>query len=211
MTFKIIIADDHPLVLSGLRNLIETITPRCDITGEAHSVSELLTLLKSQNCDLLVTDFSMPNDSQSDGLTLIKLLRRTYPNLSIILFTQMQNPALLQTLLKEGVNGVILKSSLIDELKDAIVKVLSGHIYTGKTVQRLFINRDLYPHKAQRLSPKETEVVRLLVGGMSVSEAATHLHRSIKTISTQKINAMNKLGIKSDSELFEYAKNSGLV
>ena len=211
MTFKIILADDHPLVLSGLRHFIETITPKCEVVGEAHHVSELLALLKSKDCDLLVTDFSMPNDRQSDGLALIKLLRRIYPDLPLIVFTQMQNPALLQTLLREGVNGVILKSSVIDELKEALVKVLSGHVYIGKAVQLLFSDRDLYQNNIQKLSPKEIEVVRLLAHGMSVSEAAAHLHRSIKTISTQKINAMHKLGIKNDSALFEYAKNSGLL
>ena len=76
MSFKIILADDHPLILTGIRSLIAHNQPGCEIVAEAHQVSELLNTLQQHNCDLLITDFSMPGDERSDGLTMIQQLKR---------------------------------------------------------------------------------------------------------------------------------------
>ncbi|HHQ4738550.1 response regulator [Aeromonas veronii] len=211
MSFKIILADDHPLILTGIRSLIEQITPHCEVVAEAYQVSDLLKLLQQHRCDLLITDFSMPGDTRSDGIVMIQQLRRDYPNLPIIVLTQIQNSAILQSLILAGVKGLILKKSVINELADAIRQILLGHHYIGPTVQMLLANAGITdPDSINPLTPKESEVVRLLASGMSVTQVAKYLHRSVKTISTQKKNAMARLGITSDSALFEYAKIHGL-
>ncbi|MCR3968187.1 response regulator [Aeromonas veronii] len=211
MSFKIILADDHPLILTGIRSLIDQITPHCEVIAEAYQVSDLLNLLQQHHCDLLITDFSMPGDIRCDGLVMIQQLRRDYPNLPIIVLTQIQNSAILQSLIQVGVNGLILKKSVINELADAIRQILRGHRYIGPAVKILLANAGISaqgePHP---LTPKESEVVRLLASGMSVTQVADYLHRSVKTISTQKKSAMIRLGISSDSALFDYAKSSGL-
>ena len=124
MSFKIILADDHPLILTGIRSLIDQITPHCEVIAEAYQVSDLLNLLQQHHCDLLITDFSMPGDTRSDGLVMIQQLRRDYPNLPIIVLTQIQNSAILQSLIQAGVKGLILKKSVINELADAIRQIL---------------------------------------------------------------------------------------
>ncbi|WP_368204511.1 response regulator [Aeromonas sp. s5] len=212
MTFKVIISDDHPLILAGIRSLIEKITPRCDVVAEAYGVSDLFILLRQQPCDLLITDFSMPGDSRSDGLIMVQKLRREYPNLAIIVLTQLHNNAILQALLQCGISGLILKKSVITELSEAIRQVLLGHTYIGKSVKNLLTEAGISHHTdLTPLTPKESEVVRLLASGMSVTQVAEHLNRSVKTISTQKKSAMMRLGLQSDSELFFYAQNNGLV
>ncbi|WP_421205248.1 response regulator [Aeromonas sp. 601027] len=212
MTFRIILSDDHPLILAGIRSLIEKITPRCDVVAEAYRVSDLYILLRQQPCDLLITDFSMPGDSRSDGLVMVQQLRREYPNLAIIVLTQLHNNAILQALLQCGISGLILKKSVITELSEAIRQVLLGHTYIGKSVKNLLTEAGISRHTALTpLTPKESEVVRLLASGMSVTQVAEHLNRSVKTISTQKKSAMMRLGLQSDSELFFYAQNNGLV
>lgn len=179
--------------------------------AEASQVSDLLNLLQQHHCELLITDFSMPGDTRSDGLVMIQQLRRDYPNLPIIVLTQIQNSAILQSLIQAGVKGLILKKSVINELADAIRQILLGHHYIGPTVQMLLANAGITdPDSINPLTPKESEVVRLLASGMSVTQVAKYLHRSVKTISTQKKNAMARLGITSDSALFEYAKIHGL-
>ncbi|MCE9847577.1 response regulator [Aeromonas allosaccharophila] len=211
MSFKIILADDHPLILTGIRSLIDQITPHCEVIAEAYQVSELLKSLQQHHCDLLITDFSMPGDTRCDGLVMIQQLRRDYPNLPIIVLTQIQNSAILQSLIQVGVNGLILKKSVINELADAIRQILLGHRYIGPAVNMLLADAGVSSQgNISPLTPKESEVVRLLASGMSVSEVADYLHRSIKTISTQKKSAMLRLGISSDSALFDYAKSSGL-
>lgn len=211
MSFKIILADDHPLILTGIRSLIDQITPHCEVIAEAYQVSELLKSLQQHHCDLLITDFSMPGDTRCDGMVMIQQLRRDYPNLPIIVLTQIQNSAILQSLIQVGVNGLILKKSVINELADAIRQILLGHRYIGPAVNMLLADAGVSSQgNISPLTPKESEVVRLLASGMSVSEVADYLHRSVKTISTQKKSAMLRLGISSDSALFDYAKSSGL-
>lgn len=211
MSFKIILADDHPLILTGIRSLIDQITPHCEVIAEAYQVSDLLNLLQQQHCDLLITDFSMPGDTRSDGMVMIQQLRRDYPNLPIIVLTQIQNSAILQSLIQVGVKGLILKKSVINELADAIRQILLGHRYIGPTVRMLLASAGISGQGNNNpLTPKESEVVRLLASGMSVTQVADYLHRSVKTISTQKKSAMTRLGLSSDSALFDYAKSSGL-
>ncbi|MFB0810129.1 response regulator [Aeromonas salmonicida] len=212
MSFKIILADDHPLILTGIRSLIAHNQPGCEVVAEAHQVSELLNTLQQHNCDLLITDFSMPGDERSDGLTMIQQLKRDYPTLPILVLTQIHNAGILQSLLQLGVSGVLLKKAVISELSDAIRQILSGHSYIGSSVKILLAEAGLDHHTASiQLTPKESEVVRLLASGMSVTQVAEYLHRSVKTISTQKKSAMLRLGLQSDSALFHYAKEQGLA
>lgn len=212
MSFKIILADDHPLIVTGIRSLIEQITPHCEVVAEAYQVSDLLSLLQQHHCDLLITDFSMPGDTRSDGMVMIQQLRRDYPTLPIIVLTQIQNSGILQSLIQLGVNGLILKKSVINELADAIRQILLGHRYIGPAVKMLLANAGIAHHdNINPLTAKESEVVRLLASGMSVTQVADYLHRSVKTISTQKKSAMMRLGLQSDSALFHYAKEQGLA
>ncbi|MEL7595608.1 response regulator [Aeromonas veronii] len=211
MSFKIILADDHPLILTGIRSLIEQITPHCEVVAEAYQVSDLLSLLQQHHCDLLITDFSMPGDIRSDGMVMIQQLRRDYPTLPMIVLTQIHNAGILQSLLQLGVSGILLKKAVITELSDAIRQILSGQIYIGSSVKTLLAEAGLDHHITSiQLTPKENEVVRLLASGMSVTQVAEYLHRSVKTISTQKKSAMMRLGISSNSALFDYAKSHGL-
>lgn len=211
MAFKIILADDHPIILTGVRSLMAEMQPSCDIVAEANNVSKLWRTLEQHECDLLITDFSMPNDDNVDGMAMIKQLRRKYPNLPIIVLTQVHNLGVLQALLQIGIQGLLLKKSVIAELEKTIKKVLLGSVYIGETVRELLHEQGINQYAIPvELSLKEIEVVRLLANGMSVTQVASYLHRSVKTISTQKTNAMQKLGLKSDSELFHYAQQQGL-
>jgi len=150
-------------------------------------------------------------DHNVDGMAMIKQLRRKYPNLPIIVLTQVHNLGVLQALMQIGINGLLLKKSVIAELANTVKKVLSGSVYIGDAVRELLNEQGINQYSTPiELSLKEIEVVRLLANGMSVTQVASYLNRSVKTISTQKTNAMQKLGLKSDSELFHYAQQQGL-
>ncbi len=153
MSFKIILADDHPLILTGIRSLIAHHQPGCEVVAEAHQVSELLNTLQQHNCNLLITDFSMPGDERSDGLTMIQQLKRDYPTLPILVLTQIHNAGILQSLLQLGVSGVLLKKAVISELSDAIHQILSGHNYIGSSVKNLLADTGLL-HQPPRSSSR---------------------------------------------------------
>lgn len=211
---RIIIADDHPIFLIGLRAVLER-DAQVRIVGEANSPQALAALLQHCPCDVLVTDFMMPAEPQADGLRLIEHLRRHYPDLPIVVVTMLNNAGLFHSILKLGVMGLLSKASLADELPDAIAQVRQQRPYVARTINQALalagqVGADRL-HSQQQLSPRELEVIRLLAGGKTVGEIAAHLNRSKQTVSAQKVSAMRKLGLISDAALFIYVQEHGLA
>jgi two-component system capsular synthesis response regulator RcsB len=221
-TTRIVIADDHPVVMLGIRALLKD-RGNLQVVGEASSGAELLALLASQPCDLLITDFSMPyEDDSGDGLLLLRRLRRDHPTLPIIVLTMVHNPALIRGMLAAGVNGMVGKVAMMKELLLAIGAVMNGRMYICESMREYVSDRatsrmqvDVAQTEAGNdpavLSQREAEVVRLYAQGLTVTQIAEHVHRSVKTVSQQKNDAMRKLGITSNTQLFEYARAYGLL
>lgn len=206
---NIIIADDHPVVLAGVRMLINNMALG-RVLAEATTVDSLMEQLQHYSCDILITDFSMPDSCQPDGLEMLNQVRKSYPNVKIIVLTQIQNIGTLQALQLLS-DAIVLKQSLLTDLKQATTAVCNNRPYLSAKVKQLLSEKGLTQNLSKtKLSPRESEVVRLFCSGSSVSQIATKLDRSIKTVSTQKQNAMKKLGVTTDSELFAYSRYSGL-
>jgi two-component system capsular synthesis response regulator RcsB len=199
MLKKIIIADDHPVFLLGLRVLIEQIfNNQYSICGEASNVDELFTLLNAERPDVILTDLSMPGE-ENDGLELVKTLHRRYPTLPVVVITTMANPSLVQALHTYGAYSVIHKASLTQELTRCLKALYDG----GSTP---------LPEEegsTSPLSPREIEVLRLYSTGHTINNIAKMLNRTKQTISAQKRNAMAKLDISSHAELYEYLREMG--
>jgi len=212
---RIAIADDHPLVLIGLRRALEGALG-IEVVGEANDSTGLVALLDKGEIDLLITDFHMPGGRYGDGGTLVGFLQRRYPKLRIIVITMLTNPLLLQQILSSGVHGLLLKNAGRDETLHAITTVAAGYTYVGQSVRELVAAVNVSAAQdgaeaAQMLSPRELEVLRLFVSGLTVSEIATLQHRSVKTVSHQKVAALRKLGIENDRDLYEYGLRNGLI
>jgi len=206
---RVVIADDHSVVRVGLRILINA-SRRCVIVGEADSVDNLMNLLSSTSCELLITDFSMPGGLQADGLKMLSTIQRHYPTLPIILVTMFTSVVTARAALAQGVMGIVAKTASATELPLAINAVQEGRRYLSKSLRTLLANtRDQF-HESP-LSAKEHEVVRMLASGMTVSEIAVHFNRSVSTISKQKKMAMHRLGISTDVDLFSYARDCGMT
>lgn len=202
MQKSVIIADDHPVFLIGLRTVVTTTFGETFmISAEAQTVDQLLTLLAEKLPDVLLTDFNMPGEQQSDGLRLISTLRRKYPQLPIIVITVTTNPGLVNSILATGVFAVINKQSLTTELTACLKALQQGRRPPGTLVSS---------SPTVAMSPRELEVVRLLALGHSVNHIASMLNRTKQTISAQKKSAMLKIGVSSDADLFAYLREAGL-
>ena len=218
---RIVIADDHPVVLLGIKTLLQGHGSGMQVVGEAGGSRELLELLPECECDLLITDYSMPDAAGAeDGLAWLKRLRREYPDLPVIVMTMIHNPALVRGMLRVGVNGVVGKAAMTSELLLAIQAATSGRPYVsehvreavaGNAVPESGVEFAVTGDDPSTLSRREAEIVRLYASGLSITQIAERVHRSVKTISQQKNSAMRKLGFTSNSQLYEYARLWGLL
>lgn len=203
---SVVVADDHSIVLLGIRDLLERSPGYC-LVGQASNSSALVQVMEDAHPDILITDYCMPGDSfYGDGVKFIDYLCRSFPQTRILIFTMMSNPLILSTLYEIGVSGVVLKSWEGDELLTALATLGRGRIYRGKpplVSSVLSIDTELMA-RVSSLSINELEVLRDFVMGLSPQEIALKKNRSIKTISAQKISAMRKLNAVNDQMLMKY-------
>ncbi|MEE4622912.1 response regulator transcription factor [Pseudomonas alliivorans] len=210
---RIILADDHPIFLIGLRVVIEQ-DNAATVVAQASNPDELLAALNGHDCDVLVTDFMMPVEQQNDGLRLLQRIRRDFPDLPVVVVTTLTNAGLFQAMLDLNVQGLLSKASVAGELPAAIESVRRGRVFLADSVRRVLQDaRQLGPDSPlalEQLSPRELEVLRLLSAGHAVGRIATRLNRSKQTVSAQKVSAMRKLGLANDAALFIYLQEHGL-
>lgn len=203
---KTVIADDHPVVLVGLREVIQR-DERFELIGEAVSSSQLIELLTSGQPDLVITDFNMPgDDTYGDGLKLIEYIIEHFPAVKVLVLTMVSNQLIISRLLEMGVVGVIAKHHIHQEIGKALNALANNRPYAAPAVDAIsvFTNPKVIDERFSNLSPREVEVLRLFVAGSSVSEIARLLNRSVKTVSTQKVAAMHKLEVLTDHALLTY-------
>ncbi|MGO4703782.1 response regulator [Dyella sp. 2RAB6] len=217
---RVIVADDHPVVLVGVRTVLER-QGDIKVVGEACNGRELIDLLKRQPCDVIITDYSMPEETpddhastsqrHSDGLPLMALLGSRYAQIPVIVLTMLNNVAVLRALREKGMRGLAYKKSFATDLPNAVRAVKRGDLYVSPSLRDRFERRERSPAViAKELSPCELEVLRLYgLGQLTVTQIAERLHRSIKTVSTQKRSGMKKLGILHDSAIGEYMEKLG--
>lgn len=182
------------------------------LIAEPDSSKALLNVLRQQSADLLITDFSMPGGEAPDGLGLIQRLRRDHRALPIIVLTMIANAGVHASILGSGVRALVDKSSDIGEVVLAIDAVRGGRDYVSPAFRKglLDMAEPFRDGMSARLSPRETEVLRLFASGLTVSSISERLSRSVKTVSSQKSVAMMKLGLKNDHDIFIYAREHGM-
>ncbi|WP_339495451.1 response regulator [Pseudomonas sp. RA_105y_Pfl2_P56] len=211
-TLNVVIADDHPIVLLGVRELIER-DERFGVVGEAICSNELIDLLQRQSVDLVITDFNMPADSPyGDGLKLVAYLRRHFPEVKLLLLTMISNPLILTRLHELGVVGVIQKNQLHHDIQQALMAVAQGRSFRSSQPEPTCVMapKVALDDRLSKLSVKEYEVLRMFVLGQSVSTIARNLSRSVKTISSQKNAGMRKLEVTSDQDLLTYCLENNI-
>jgi len=209
----LIFADDHPAVLAGVQHELRSVQT-LHVVGTARNSSEAIDLLTQHACDVFVTDYIMPGGSFGDGMGMLSFLRRRFPGLKIIVFTTVGNAAMASEMMRLGIKSVLNKVDDIGHLISAIHAVYAGATYLSPSLRATGESEGhvIEPEgRRKRLSRREVEVVRLYVGGSSVTEIAKTLNRTKQTVSSQKSSAMRKLGINRDVDLFRFAYENGVA
>jgi DNA-binding NarL/FixJ family response regulator len=207
---KVLIADDHPIVRAGLKQVIEK-SPDMKVAGEALNGQEVLESVSRERWDIVILDFSMPGRS---GLDVIKDIRRERPSLPILVLSMHPEAELAPRLLKAGVAGYLMKESATTELVNAIRKIHSGGRYVSQALAEKLAGDLAFESGKQRhelLSDREYQVLLCIAEGRTAQEIAIELSLSIKTVRTYRDRVMEKLSLKNDVELSHYAIEHRLV
>ena len=207
---KILIADDHPVVRKGLKEIIEEI-PDMAVHGEASNGQETLEKVGKSDFDIVVLDISMPGIS---GLDILKQLKSEKPELSILVLSMYPEEQYAVRVLRAGASGYLTKESAPEELIAAIRKASKGGKYISSSLAEKLafdLETDAERPLHETLSDREYQVMRMIASGKTGKEIAEELFLSVKTISTYRTRILEKMEMKSNAELIHYALKHGLV
>lgn len=207
MSIRIVIADDHPVILAGVREALDRVAD-IEVVASVEDSTALVEVMDRFPVDVAVTDFSMPGGQYGDGVALVGFLRRRFAAVPLVVLTAVGGRQVLSSIRRAGVNCIVAKTDPIDELAEAIRCAKQGVRYLSRDVRHQLGDDDAPPAV---LTKREAEVVRLIAEGKSQKEIAAQLQRSRQTISTQKHSAMVKLKLDRTADIFEYAVSEGMV
>jgi two-component system response regulator NreC len=209
---RVLIADDHTIVRSGVRLLLEG-EPDIEVVGEALDGNEALDLVAELRPDVVLMDIAMPG---MDGLEATRLIKARWHNVDVLVLTMHRTDDYFFEMLKAGASGYVLKSAETGELVHALRVVARGEVYLYPTMARQLVQDYLVrvgdgSTSDPSLSPRENEILRLLGKGYGNKEIAEELVISPSTVHTHRSNLMTKLGLSSRRELIQYALKHGLL
>ena len=207
---RIVIADDHPIVRAGFRQLVAE-DPQLRVVAEAGDTAELLAVLAAHEADVVLLDISMPGIAFLD---LVQRIRATRPHARILVVSMHPEDQVAVRAIEAGADGYVMKTQSADELVGAIRKVHAGGKHVGpalaeRLAAELAARRD---GRARRdLSAREREILMLLGSGKSLKEIGARLTLSPKTVSTYRSRILTKLALKTNADLVRYVIEQGLT
>ncbi|MCG3200686.1 MAG: Response regulator UvrY [Gammaproteobacteria bacterium] len=207
---KLIIADDHPIVSRGVKQLLLDAFPSATI-DEVEDAETLLDATRQRHYDAIIMDLTMPGNEGMGGLTS---LRRQCPEVPILVLSMHPEEHFALRALKAGADGYLTKKRAPEDLLTAVRTILSGDDYVSPALaRRLAMNvigdGTQQPH--ERLSPQEYRVMCLIGSGKTVGEIAEMLHLSVKTVSTHRTNLLKKLDLANNAEIMRYCLDHDLT
>jgi DNA-binding NarL/FixJ family response regulator len=207
---RILIADDHAILRRGLIEILN-LELKDLVCGEAENGDQVLSQVQSQHWDLVILDVTMPGRS---GIEVLADLRRTHPDLPVLVLSTHPEDQYGKRLLKAGASGYLNKTSAPGELLRAVRKVLAGGRYVSEALAEKIaseMHRDQGQPLHTTLSNREFEVLRLIASGRTLTQIADELHLSAATISTYRARILEKMNMTTSAELMHYAFKNHLV
>ena len=206
-SIEIVVADDHPVVRSGLRSVLAE-HGDIEVVGEAADAEETIRKVNAFKPDVLVLDLMMPGGPTVDS---ISELRKISPDTQIIVLTMQSDPAYARTALREGASGFILKEAAKDTLADAVRKVAAGGTYVDPVVGVRLAREPEFEGPPDGLSGREAQVLGLVALGHTNHEIADRLFISVRTVEAHRTHIQQKISFGSRAELVRYALDHGLA
>jgi two-component system invasion response regulator UvrY len=207
---KILIADDHPIVRRGLKQILAE-EPDLAVAGEAQSSQEVLDLVRKRDWNVVVLDITMPGRG---GLEILREIKKERPKLPVLILSMHPEDQYGVRALKAGAAGYMTKESAPEKLVQAIRKIMKGGKYVSPTLAEklvLDLEKDTPEAPHETLSDREHQVMCMIASGKTVSEIAKDLFLSVKTISTYRSRILKKMKMKNNAELTHYAMKHRLV
>jgi two-component system, NarL family, invasion response regulator UvrY len=207
---RVVIADDHPVVLKGLTEILSEGLDAVTVDGTATGY-ELLSSVRKNEYDLVLLDISLPD---LNGLEVLKEIRKMKPRLPVLIISMYPEEQYAIRAIKAGAQGYLTKRSASDELVLAVRRILSGKRYVSpayaeKMMYDFESNAETSPH--ERLSDRELQVLCMIGEGKAVNQIAEELHVSANTVRTYRTRILEKIGVKGTSELIHYALSHRLA
>lgn len=206
---RVILADDHTILLEAFRTLLE---PRCRVVAAVGDGNALLSEAQALKPDVIVVDISMPF---LNGLEAVRQLRQKMPAVKFIFLTMNEDPDLAAEAMRSGASAYLLKSSASSELFRAIRDALKGKTYVtpriARGMQESFARNPQGKPPNKTLTPRQRQVIRLLAQGKSMKQVADVLNVTVRTVAFHKYQAMEILRLETTADLIQYAIKSRLV
>ena len=206
---KIIIADDHKLIIEGLRIVVEKCFPDSKVFGVSNK-EDLLELLQKEKIDILFQDIKF---GKWDARDFLKTLKEEYPDLIILIISSLSNLSVVRVLMNQGANGYLTKSDANEEIPIAVNKVLKGETYISPAIQKQMKSATLKSKNRDsiELTSREKEVLSLILQEKTTSQIADHLFLSPKTIESHRANLFLKFDVKNLVGLIKKAIYAGFI
>jgi len=205
--YQILLLDDHKILLEGTQRLLSGLEDY-EVTATASNGKAAIDLLKSQDFDILVTDYELPDFS---GLEIIRVAHSVNPDIKVIVLSMHDDPSVVKDLLKENIDSFVLKTDAHSSLLQALDKVTSGKKYFSDEISEILVRQINTPTEKSDLSPRETEIIKLIVRDFSTKQIAEVLFISEKTVETHRKNILRKTDCSSLVSLVNYAHANKLV
>jgi DNA-binding NarL/FixJ family response regulator len=212
MKQKIVLADDHQLLLEGIKTIVEEIE-NVEITGTVNSGTALLHFLNQHKAHLVILDLNMPG---KDGLKCLGIIKQLYPSIKVLVLSSYDQPELIEQARDLKAEGYLVKSSSSLELKEAVLNVLDGDTHypdfqkQKKQEQETSYFIDDFVRKFQ-ITKREIDIIRLVCKEMSSKQIAAELFLSEFTVNTHRKNIFRKLNIKNVAGLVNFAQENKLL
>lgn len=204
---RIVLADDHKIFRAGLKSLLDK-EPGLKIVGQAADGEDLLAVVRTVKCDLVVLDLSMP---KVDGIAALRILSKKYPKLKILILTMLKDNEHFKQAMAHGASGYVLKDDAFEQLARAVKAIMQNKQYVSCSVLALDndcsvrLQDEIQTPSLEILTTREKEILKGIASGMANKNIATNLKISVRTVEAHRGHLTHKLGIKTTANLVKYA------